>query len=175
MRRAFLWCFYFCAFVVPHKVSGESLRKSVVLRAASVRAPEVNVRKGPGMQYPIVWVLLCPGFPVKIVAEFGMWRKIEDSLGTEGWVHKSMLASQKTLCLKNQQLLYQKPFAKGKPLAILSKRVVLAYLKSEEGPQGRWHYVRINKLKGYVPATSCWGLDDLSLKDRDPTATFSGS
>ncbi|MBY0264274.1 MAG: hypothetical protein K2P90_02435 [Holosporales bacterium] len=146
-----------------------------MLRAASIRAPEVNVRKGPGMQYPIVWVLLCPGFPVKIVAEFGMWRKIEDSLGTKGWVHKSMLSSQKTLCLKTQQLLYQKPFPKGKPLAILRKRVVLDYLKSEEDLQGRWHYVRVNKLKGYVPAASCWGLDDLSLKDRDTTSASSGS
>ncbi|MGI9419233.1 MAG: SH3 domain-containing protein [Geminicoccaceae bacterium] len=42
------------------------------------RQREVNVRFGPGQQYPINWVFTRPGVPLEIIAEFDNWRKIKD-------------------------------------------------------------------------------------------------
>ena len=67
-----------------------------VPRFVSLHAPKANVRTGPGVRYPVDWVLVRRGMPVEIVAEFEHWRKIRDWQGTEGWVHQSMLTATRT-------------------------------------------------------------------------------
>src|SRR5271163_3728839 len=44
-------------------------------RFASLRSDKVNVRTGPGAQYPIEWVFERRGMPVEIVAEHDNYRK----------------------------------------------------------------------------------------------------
>ncbi|MEK7246175.1 MAG: SH3 domain-containing protein, partial [Pseudomonadota bacterium] len=39
-------------------------------RFASLRAGEVNVRTGPGVQYPVDWVFQRQGLPVEVIAEY---------------------------------------------------------------------------------------------------------
>ena len=60
-------------------------------RFVSLRSNEINLRTGPGSNYPIVWIYQRRGMPVEVVAEFESWRKIRDWQGTVGWVHQSML------------------------------------------------------------------------------------
>ena len=43
-------------------------------RFVSLRANEVNLRTGPGVQYPVDWVYLRQSLPVEIIAEYGTWR-----------------------------------------------------------------------------------------------------
>lgn len=66
-------------------------------RFVSLRAEEVNLRTGPGVRYPIEWVITKRELPVEIIAEFETWRKIRDSQGTDGWVHQTMLTGRRTL------------------------------------------------------------------------------
>src|SRR3989338_854435 len=66
-------------------------------RFASLRAGEVNVRTGPGVQYPVDWVFQRQGLPVAVIAEYRTWRKIRDWQGTQGWVHPSPLAGKRTV------------------------------------------------------------------------------
>ena len=61
-------------------------------RYASLRAERVNVRSGPGVRYPIVWVFVRKGLPIEITAEFVFWRKIRDRDGSEGWVHQNLIS-----------------------------------------------------------------------------------
>ena len=56
-------------------------------RFVSLAADRVNVRFGPGRQYPVNWMFARKGLPVEIVAEFDTWRKIRDYDGEEGWIH----------------------------------------------------------------------------------------
>ncbi len=65
-------------------------------RFVSLRADEVNLRAGPGMQYPIEWVYRRPDLPVEVIDEFDNWRKLRDWEGTEGWVHSSMIQAKRT-------------------------------------------------------------------------------
>ena len=76
-------------------------------RFVSLRADEVNLRTGPGVQYPVDWVYLRQHLPVQIIAEFDTWRKIRDWQGTQGWVHQSMVSG----CVLLLLLEISEPFA----------------------------------------------------------------
>ena len=50
-------------------------------RFESLRWDKVNLRAGPGDQYPIRWVLTRKGMPVEVIDRFDVWRKILDWQG----------------------------------------------------------------------------------------------
>ncbi|MFN7709352.1 MAG: SH3 domain-containing protein, partial [Holosporales bacterium] len=56
-------------------------------RFATFRSSEVNVRVGPGREYPVEWTYYRANLPVEIFQEYDVWRHIRDAEGTEGWVH----------------------------------------------------------------------------------------
>jgi SH3-like domain-containing protein len=64
-------------------------------RFVSLRSDEVNLRTGPGVRYPVDWVLQRKYMPVEVLAEFENWRKVRDWQGTEGWVHQSNLSGRR--------------------------------------------------------------------------------
>ena len=53
----------------------------------SIGSNEVNVRVGPGTQYPISWVYKQKHWPVEAVAKHQGWYKIRDLDGEEGWIY----------------------------------------------------------------------------------------
>lgn len=74
------------------QVSGSGLP---LPRFVSLRAGEVNLRSGPGVQYPIEWVYRKSGLPLEVIAEYKTWRKIRDWEGSQGWVHQTMLSAKR--------------------------------------------------------------------------------
>ena len=144
------------AFALIMLVSWGSLRARGDLdvpRYASIRAREVNLRSGPGDIYPVLWVLVCPGMPVKIVEVFDTWRRIRDPLGSFGWVHQKMLSGKRTIFLKRPEVLRRSPSPQGRPVARLAEGVTALFL----GLEGEWVQVKVKNLKGYLPRTACWG------------------
>lgn len=65
-------------------------------RFVTVGAAPVNVRVGPGTNYPIAWTFLKPRMPVEVIEEFDTWRQIRDVEGDTGWVHQSLLSGDRT-------------------------------------------------------------------------------
>ena len=65
-------------------------------RFASLKSDRVNLRQGPGTDYPTAWVFRRAGLPVEIVKEFESWREVRDAEGTTGWVLGSMLSGRRT-------------------------------------------------------------------------------
>lgn len=93
-------------YVVPSFSEGRPLP-----RYASLRSSEVNVRTGPGTQFPILWVYRRSGYPVKIIADYDSWRQIEDEDGEQGWVYKGLLSSTRTVTVQGAEpaRLFRKP------------------------------------------------------------------
>ena len=58
----------------------------------SFKSSEVNMRVGPGKEYPIAWVFMRANLPMILMAEFDQWRKVKFIDGTVGWVHKNMIS-----------------------------------------------------------------------------------
>src|SRR6201987_6177097 len=88
------------AVSVPVPSAAETEPNARLPRFVSLRSDQVNLRVGPGENYPIQWVLTRKDMPVEIVKEFENWRMIRDWQGTEGWVHERMLAGKRAVIIK---------------------------------------------------------------------------
>jgi SH3-like domain-containing protein len=126
-------------------------------RFVSLRANEVNLRTGPGVQYPIDWVFRRQNLPVEIIAEFKTWRKIRDWQGEQGWIHQSMVAGKRTVIITgNTRTLRSKANAKSKSVARI-ENYVIGNLLSCPGAEG-WCRVEVDGFKGWLRRVEFWGV-----------------
>jgi SH3-like domain-containing protein len=83
-----------------------------VPRFASLGGSALNVRTGPDRQYPVRWIYERPGYPVLVVEEHDVWRRIEDAAGEGGWIHGSLLSGRRNLLvIDGPAELYRTPNA----------------------------------------------------------------
>jgi SH3-like domain-containing protein len=122
-------------------------------RSGSLKRGEVNVRSGPGTQYPIVWVYRRAGYPVALVARFDNYLKIRDFEGEEGWVHQAMIGRRLTALVASKEplRLLRKPDQASRAVARLAPGVVVAL---KEPCAANWCEVEVvpSGEAGYVPA-----------------------
>ncbi|MEM7042881.1 MAG: SH3 domain-containing protein [Pseudomonadota bacterium] len=118
------------------------------------RQREVNVRFGPGQQYPINWVFTRPSVPLEIIAEFDNWRKIKDHEGAEGWISARLLSGRRTI-------LIQGGIRDVRRTADNQARVLL---RAEPGVIGNllecrdsWCRVEIEGRRGWLQRSEFWG------------------
>ena len=67
-----------------------------VPRFVSIKPSRVNLRSGPGTQYPTTWVYKREGLPLEIIQEYEGWRQVRDSDDTKGWVLSNFLSGRRT-------------------------------------------------------------------------------
>ncbi|MEX2616140.1 MAG: SH3 domain-containing protein [Alphaproteobacteria bacterium] len=126
-------------------------------RFASLRADEVNVRAGPGVRYQVKWVFVRKLLPVQITADFESWRKIRDSEGAEGWVHRAMLSGKRTVIVTGEIMaLRRSPEDTAPAVARLSPGVVAEL----ETCQPQWCGVTVQPYSGWVRRNGLWGLKE---------------
>ena len=70
----------------------------------SLKYNKVNVRYGPGIDYPIKFIYKKKNFPVEIVDKKENFRKIEDYKKNSGWIHISQLKKNQNSILINKKL-----------------------------------------------------------------------
>lgn len=125
-------------------------------RFVSLRSDEVNLRTGPGIQYPVDWTYLRRGYPVEVIAEYETWRRIRDWEGTEGWVHQSMLAGRRTFVVIGQaRRLRREPNDEAAPVAVIEPGVV-GHL-AECPKENQFCRVEIAPYAGWLKRGEFWG------------------
>lgn len=97
-------------------------------RYASLKKGEVNVRSGPGNQYPTLWVYQRSGYPVQLLARYDNYFKVRDVEGEEGWVYIGLISGKKTGLVggKEPLPLYRRADTASDILARLGPGVVVA-------------------------------------------------
>ncbi|HER26052.1 MAG TPA: hypothetical protein ENI69_02975 [Rhodospirillales bacterium] len=126
-------------------------------RFASVRADRVNLRTGPGVQYPVDWVYQRQGLPVEIIAEYRTWRKIRDWQSTQGWVHQSMLSGRRTLIVTGKQrTLRDQPDSKSPAVARIEAGAVTDV--TECPAKTGWCRAESGNIKGWLRKVEFWGV-----------------
>lgn len=123
-------------------------------RFVSLAAEKANLRTGPGERYPILWVYLRRGLPLVVTAEYGHWRRLRDSEGTEGWMHSALLSGTRTAIITGEvRPLYRKP----DPDARLVLRAEPGVTGLLEECAGRWCRMRLAGRSAWIRRAHIWG------------------
>src|SRR5215510_2452227 len=133
-------------------------------RFASLKSDRVNLRQGPGTDYPTAWVFRRAGLPVEIVKEFESWRQVRDAEGTTGWVLGSMLSGRRTAVVLpwEQKAGQPQPVsaalrdddnATARPLAYVEAGVLANIISCD----GRWCRISVDGFRGYIEQVKLWG------------------
>jgi SH3-like domain-containing protein len=139
----------------PQKAAGSASTGLAVPRYVSLRSDEVNLRTGPGVRYPIEWVLQHRHMPVEVLAEFETWRKIRDFQGTEGWVHESMLSGRRYAVVTGAvRSLHRDPEPPSPVVARLEPGVVAEIVECRKD----WCRLDSDGYKGWLTRADFWGV-----------------
>lgn len=126
-------------------------------RFASLRSAEVNLRAGPGPQFPVNWTYRRRALPVQIVAEFEHWRRVRDFEGVVGWAHRATLSTRRTLIVTGEErVLREAPREDADPLARLEPGVIAEVRSCEAGKP--WCRVSVAGRTGWLRRSDSWGV-----------------
>lgn len=133
-----------------------------VPRFVSFKHDEVNLRTGPGKDYPIVRVFKkSKGQPVKVLADFETYRLIQTQDGEKGWVPQTILKGDRNAVVASDHAIVRlQPRDTGKPIVKLAKGYTVQLRKCEgercevkfSAPDGS------SKQKGWVKRGELYGV-----------------
>ena len=133
-------------------------------RFVSLKSDRVNMRSGPGTDYPTLWVYRRVGLPVEVVKEFESWRQVRDSEGATGWVTQALLSGRRTAVVLPWEI---KPGAPSPQVALMADdsasanevaQVEAGVIANIASCDGQWCLVTIGDLRGYIAQTKLWGV-----------------
>jgi SH3-like domain-containing protein len=120
-------------------------------------ADEANGRRRPDAQAPIDWVYVARDLPLRVTAESGPWRRVEDPAGGQVWMHTENLANSHTAYVRGnhrgEAMLRASPRADARTLAVLEAGVIARVTACE----GEWVRLSIGERSGWARADALWG------------------
>jgi SH3-like domain-containing protein len=128
-------------------------------RFVSLKADEVNVRRGPGWDHAVAWVFRRAGLPVEVIAEFDVWRQVRDSEGATGWVLGSLLSGRRTVLaapwLEKGNLI--ELHAAASKSSQVAARLTPGVLGDVDECDGSWCGITAGGVSGYIAQELVWG------------------
>jgi SH3-like domain-containing protein len=135
-----------------------------VPRFVSLKSDRVNLRQGPGTEYPTAWVFRRAGLPVEVINEFEGWRQVRDAEGTTGWVLGSMLSGRRTAIV----LPWEVKNSRSQPVTVPLRdddsesaraiaHVEAGVIANIIGCDGTWCRVSVGDYRGYIEQAKLWG------------------
>jgi SH3-like domain-containing protein len=132
-------------------------------RYVSMKASEGYARRGPSSTHRIDWVFKRRHMPLRVVDEYGHWRRIQDREGAGGWMHYSLLSGNRTVIVDVEKALQLR--RRPRPDAPISAELeagVVAWLGAcREG----WCALEIAGADGWAPTTALWGVAPDEVRD----------
>ena len=119
----------------------------------SLKNKKVNVRYGPGFDYPIKYIYKKKFLPVKVIDKKENFRRIIDHKKNSGWIHISQLKKSKSFITTSEKILFNKPTKFSKPLAKIDKGRLLLVKKCSND----WCVVKTGKFSGWISKENIWG------------------
>lgn len=131
-------------------------------RYVSLKASEANVRRGPSLSHRIDWIFARRDMPLRVVGEYGHWRRVVDREGMGGWVHYSMLSGNRTVIIAHDLLAIRNQPALDAPEVARLELGVIADL-GECGVD--WCRLRADGYRGWAPKSALFGVARDELRD----------
>ena len=114
---------------------------------------KVNVRYGPGFDYPIKFVYKKKNLPIRVIDKKENFRRIIDFKNNSGWIHTSQLKKGEAFILLEDQILFKKPTKYSKPILKIAKGRLLVVKKCKKN----WCKVKTENYTGWIKSEKVWG------------------
>ena len=144
MKKIF-YTFIFFIFLISFSFADEIF--------LSLKKNKVNVRYGPGFDFPVKYIYKKKNFPIKQIDTKENFRRIIDIKKNSGWIHISQLREINSVITLEDKVLFKKSSFFSKPIAKIKKGRLLVIQKCE----GEWCRVKTDDFKGWVDRVNLWG------------------
>ena len=114
---------------------------------------KVNVRMGPGLDYPVKFIYKKKYLPVKVIDQKENFRKIIDHKKNSGWIHISQLKKVNSVIVLSNRILFKKPTFNSKPIANIESGKLLVLEKCKKN----WCKVISKNYSGWINMDNVWG------------------
>ena len=154
----------FISIIIFSQVSNANTGKETGLeipRYVSLKSDDANIRVGPSKNYPIEIKYIKKNYPLKVLEEYEDWRKVEDFQKNFGWIHKSLISSNRTgIVLSNDnksiQLLNT---VGGNIIGEIGKGNIVFLEKCKID----WCLVSSRNYKGWMDKNYIWGVKEKEI------------
>jgi len=119
----------------------------------SLKYNKVNVRYGPGFDYPVKYIYKKINMPVKVIDKKENFRRIIDLKKNSGWIHWTQLKKVNSFIALEDKILFKKPSLFSKPILKVKKGRLLIIKKCQK----KWCKVKTEEYFGWVKTENIWG------------------
>ena len=119
----------------------------------SLKKNKVNVRYGPGFDFPVKYIYKKINLPIKQIDKKENFRRIIDYKKNSGWIHISQLKKVNSVITIEDKMLFKKPTIFSEPIANIKKGRLLIIKKCEKN----WCKIKSESYKGWVNKKNLWG------------------
>ena len=124
------------------------------LKFLSLKNEKVNVRYGPGFDFPIKFIYVKKYLPVKIIDTKENFRRIIDHKKNSGWIHVTQLRKANSIIVLEDKIVFKKNSKFSEPIIKVKKgRLVLV-----EKCINSWCNIKTDKYNGWLENDNVWGF-----------------
>ncbi|MDO9640244.1 MAG: SH3 domain-containing protein [Pseudotabrizicola sp.] len=140
---------------VPRDPNKGAVTNLPLPRYVSLKTNEGYARRGPGLSHRIDWVFTRVGMPLKVTAEHGHWRRVEDAEGMGGWMHYALVSGVRSVMVNEEMAtFFSRPDTASLAAFQAERGVVTRLIACKDG----WCRVTVDGQKGWAPVSSLWGV-----------------
>ncbi len=127
-------------------------------RFETLKPSKANLRKGPGVEFPIDWTYQGGGIPFQILSEYNGWYRVQDLEGSKGWILKRFFSSKRTVQISSTENVpvHTKAAESSKVTAWASHLTKGNIVKCEA--EQNWCLIEFDTHKGFVLKKHLWGV-----------------
>ena len=119
----------------------------------SLKNDKVNVRYGPGFDFPIKFIYFKKFLPVKVIDTKENFRRIVDHKKNSGWIHLTQLRKVNSLIILEDKIIFKKNSKFSEPLLKIKKGRLVIVKKCLD----RWCKIKTDDFEGWLQNTNVWG------------------
>ena len=119
----------------------------------SLKKNKVNVRYGPGFDFPVKYFYEKKNLPIKQIDQKDNFRRIIDYKKNSGWIHVSQLKKVNSVITTKDKILFKKSTIFSEPIAKIEKGRLLIIKKCED----KWCKISTQKFEGWIKKNDLWG------------------
>ena len=119
----------------------------------SLKNDKVNVRYGPGLDFPIKFIYFKKFLPVKVIDTKENFRRIVDHKKNSGWIHLTQLRKVNSIIILEDKIIFKKNSKFSEPLLKIKKGRLVIVKKCLD----RWCKIKTDDFEGWLQNTNVWG------------------